>query len=105
MNIKELAEQANGRFEQAWPGGVIWYWDELAEFAELVAAHTLMNIDPSKFIGGYQEGFEAGVAKEREECAKVAEKRVLLDDNKDKKIGYNHACKVIAEGIRARSNL
>lgn len=39
MNIKELAEQANGRFEQAWPGGVIWYWDELAQFAKLVAAH------------------------------------------------------------------
>jgi hypothetical protein len=44
-------------------------------------------------------------AHEREECAKVTEKRVLLDDNKDKKIGYNHACKVIAEGIRARSKL
>ena len=49
MNIKELAEQANGRFEQAWPGGVIWYWDELAKFALLVAAH------------------------EREECAKVVD--------------------------------
>ena len=50
MNVKELAEQANGRFEQAWPGGVIWYWDELAKFAELVAAH------------------------EREECAKMVDK-------------------------------
>ena len=49
MNVKELAEQANGRFEQAWPGGVIWYWDELAKFAALVAAH------------------------EREECAKVVD--------------------------------
>jgi hypothetical protein len=45
----------------------------LTRFAELVAAHTLMNIDPSKFIGGYQEGFEAGVVKEREECAKMFE--------------------------------
>ena len=45
----------------------------LKKFAELVAAHALMNIDPSKFIGGYQEGFEAGVAKEREECAKVCD--------------------------------
>ena len=80
-----------------------WVMDNAwVKFADLVAAHTLMNIDPSKFIGGYQEGFEAGAAKEREECAKVAEKRVLLDDNKDKKIGYNHACKVIAESIRAR---
>jgi hypothetical protein len=38
MNIKAFAEQANRRFEQTWPGGVIWYWDELAKFAELAAA-------------------------------------------------------------------
>ena len=47
MNIKELAEQANG--EHSWPGGVDWVWDELERFAELVAAH------------------------EREECAKLFE--------------------------------
>ena len=41
-------------------------------FARLVAKHTLMNIDPSKFIS-WQEGFEAGVAKEREACAKVCD--------------------------------
>jgi hypothetical protein len=34
MNIKELAEQANG--EPAWPGGVAWTWDELEKFAELI---------------------------------------------------------------------
>ena len=44
MNIKELAEQANG------DGGVDWYWDELERFAELVAAH------------------------EREECAKLCDR-------------------------------
>ena len=38
MNIKELAEQANG--EHSWPGGVDWVWDELERFAELVAAQT-----------------------------------------------------------------
>ena len=32
---------------------------ELVAFAKLVAKHTLMNIDPSKFIS-WQEGFEAG---------------------------------------------
>jgi hypothetical protein len=48
MNIKELAEQANG--EHSWPGGVDWVWDELERFAELVAAH------------------------EREECAKVCDR-------------------------------
>jgi hypothetical protein len=54
MKIKELAEQANDRFKQNWPGGVIWYWDELAKFAELVAAH------------------------EREECAKVCDAHGLF---------------------------
>ena len=48
MNIKELAEQANG--EHSWPGGVDWVWDELERFAELVAAH------------------------EREECAKLCQR-------------------------------
>ena len=36
MNIIELAKQANG--EPAWSGGVDWTWEELAKFAELVAA-------------------------------------------------------------------
>ena len=47
MNIKELAEQANG--EHSWPGGVDWVWDELERFAKLVAEH------------------------EREECAKLCD--------------------------------
>jgi len=55
MNIKELAEQANG--EPAWPGGVDWTWDELERFAELIAAH------------------------EREACAKLCEEaHWSLDD-------------------------
>ena len=48
MNIKELAEQANG--EHSWSGGVDWVWDELERFAELVAAH------------------------ERDECAKLCQR-------------------------------
>jgi hypothetical protein len=56
MNIKELAEQANRRFEQTWPGGVIWYGDELAKFAELVAAH------------------------EREECAMLFDNHNIWDE-------------------------
>jgi len=42
-------------------------------FAKLVAARTLMNIDPSSFMS-YQEGFEAGVTKEREACAGLCKK-------------------------------
>ena len=67
MNIKELVAQAGLDWHRGWPVGD----DEPNRFEVLVklaAAHTLMNIDPSKFIGGYQEGFEAGVAKEHEEC-------------------------------------
>ena len=40
------------------------------EFAKLVAARTLMNIDPSKFMS-YQEGIEAGRIAEREACLDV----------------------------------
>jgi len=67
----------------------------LKRFAERVAAHTLMNIDPSKFIGGYQEGFEAGAADEREECAKVA-------DEYANGLERNYS-EIIADAIRARS--
>lgn len=35
--------------------------EDLERFAQLVAAHTMANIDPSKFMS-YQEGYEAGFA-------------------------------------------
>ena len=47
----------------------------LERFAALVAAHTLANIDPSKFMS-YQEAFEAGRLAEREACAEVCESRM-----------------------------
>jgi hypothetical protein len=50
-----------------------WGDDEsnrLERFAALVAAHTLANIDPSKFMS-YQEGLEAGRLIEREACAEL----------------------------------
>ena len=62
MNIKELAEQANG--EHSWPGGVDWVWDELERFAELVAAH------------------------EREECAKLCDD--MDDDVVDGYAGWQY---------------
>ena len=46
-----------------------WHDPVVIAFAESVAAHTLMNIDPSKFMS-YQEAFEAGRLAEREACAK-----------------------------------
>ena len=42
-----------------------WYDPVIIGFAEAVAAHTLMNIDPSKFMS-YREGYEAGRTAERE---------------------------------------
>lgn len=41
-------------------------------------------------------------ADEREACARLAENRMLADENKNKRIGYHHACKAIATDIRAR---
>jgi hypothetical protein len=65
--IIEMARQAGIRFRanvfhSGYCDGV--HGDELEAFAKLVAKHTLMNIDPSKFMS-WQEGFEAGAAKER----------------------------------------
>ena len=53
---------------------------EYAEkFAAIVAAHTLANIDPSKFMS-YQEAIEAGRLAEREACVRRAEVAMLGAD-------------------------
>jgi hypothetical protein len=91
---RELAKQAGLDWHSGWPVGD----DEPNRFEVLVklaAAHALMNIDPSKFIGGYQEGFEAGVAKKREECAKLCDRFQARD------VGMQPA--ECAGAIRARS--
>jgi hypothetical protein len=49
-----------------------WHDPVVIAFAESVAAHTLLHIDPSKFMS-YQEGIEAGRLAEREACAKAVE--------------------------------
>ena len=49
------------------------------------------------------EAFAKLVAeKEREECAKIAENRILHDENKDIKKGYLFAQQSIAQDIRTR---
>jgi hypothetical protein len=65
----------------------------LERFAALVAAHTLSNIDPSKFMS-YQEAYEAGQFAEREACAKLCES---INDGTP----YNQA-EECAAAIRAR---
>ena len=91
--IIEMARQA-GFLDYVLDDGTTDAVDKRYEaFARLVAKHTLMNIDPSKFIS-WQEGFEAGVAKEREACAKVCEEYAIgLERN------YSE---IIADKIRAR---
>jgi hypothetical protein len=66
MNIIEIARQAGMRDD-----GHRFEFSELKyleQFAKLVVA----NIDPKSFMT-WHEGFEAGVAQEREECAKVCD--------------------------------
>jgi hypothetical protein len=46
-----------------------WHDPVVVTFAKMVAAHTLMNIDPSSFMS-HQEGVEAGRLAEREACLK-----------------------------------
>ena len=49
-----------------------WHDPVVVAFAKMVAAHTLMNIDPSSFMS-HQEGIDAGRLAEREACAKVCD--------------------------------
>jgi hypothetical protein len=67
----------------------------LVRFANLVAQHTLSNIDPRSFMS-YQEGMKAGRLAEREACAKVCEQT-----NDGTPYNLAEAC---AEAIRARGN-
>jgi hypothetical protein len=76
MKIIELAQECQLIGMRPHLDGI--YQEALEKFAELVAAH------------------------EREECAKLAENRMLDDENKNKRIGHHHACNLIAIDIRAR---
>jgi hypothetical protein len=81
MNIIEIARQAGVRDD-----GYRFEFSELKyleQFAKLVVA----NIDPKSFMT-WQEGYEVGVAHEREECAKICDAHGLF---------------MTAQEIRARS--
>ena len=68
----------------------------LERFVALVAAHTLSNIDPSKFMS-YQEAYEAGRLAEREACAKLCYELPWKD------MGHIPSNLAFAAAIRARS--
>jgi hypothetical protein len=67
-DIIRMAREAEGIQFNYRPSEEFVYFAE--RFAALVAAHTLANIDPSKFIS-HQEGLEAGRLIEREACAQL----------------------------------
>lgn len=80
--------------------------EDLERFANLVAKHTLMNIDPSKFIS-CQEVMEAARMAEREACAKVCEQSEIpipIDVwlGSTKKEISKHTALALANYIRAR---
>ena len=76
--------------------------EDLERFAKLVAKHTLMNIDPSKFIS-CQEVMEAARLAEREACAKLVDElpapNVYSDSDKGMWDITSLAC---GDAIRAR---
>ena len=79
-----------------------WHDPVVVAFANLVAKHTLANIDPSSFMT-WQEGYEAGKQAEREACAKVCDDLPLPPDvaRSDASI-WEVATLDCAEAIRAR---
>ena len=56
------------------------------KFANQIAEHMLMNIDPSSFMS-YQEGMKAGRLAEREACAKVADEHMRECEGKGFGVG------------------
>ena len=71
--IIEMARQAGIEAESDTLCRFGGWVEPFVAFANHVAKHTLMNIDPSKFMS-HQEVMEAARMAEREACAKVAER-------------------------------
>jgi hypothetical protein len=66
-----------------------WHDPVVVSFANLVAKHTLSNIDPSKFMS-YQEAFEAGRLAERDKWMERAHTMIL---------GEREACANVCEAM------
>ena len=79
--IKELAKQAG--FERL--GVYAQFGDDWVSFTEDLETFAKLIVE-----------------KEREACAKIAENRILHDENKDIKKGYLFAQQSIAQDIRTR---
>ena len=77
--IIEMVREAGGYSPEKYPDEWRLDVDDLSRFAKLVAE------------------------KEREACAKIAENRILHDENKNIKKGYLFAQQSIAQDIRTRA--
>ena len=77
---------------------------EIIEMAHKSGLHLATDVNWMPIIGlEYLEKFAKLVAeKEREACAKIAENRILHDENKDIKKRYLFAQQSIAQDIRTR---
>ena len=74
--------------------------EEIEEMAELSGLYLYKTNEELIYCLTY---FAKLVAeREREECAKIAENRILHDENKDIKKGYLLAQQSIAQDIRTR---
>ena len=91
--------------------------DEIIEMAKQSGLAIGVALDGSKSVGKHEDkSFAVGrlplddfvafvklvVEKEREACTKIAENRILHDENKDIKKGYLFAQQSIAQDIRTR---
>ena len=74
--IIEMAREAGfedfDKWAEHYPQETKRWCERMEAFANLVAKHTLMNIDPSKFMS-HQEVMEAARLAEREASAKVCD--------------------------------
>jgi hypothetical protein len=80
--------------------------EQMEAFAKLVAEHTLMNIDPSKFMS-HQEGIEAGRIAEREACIAVCERHAKVYSDLPKTLVTDlswAACIDIRDSIKRRGD-
>lgn len=64
--------------------------------------NRLVTLDIQRLVAKAQAEYEAKMAAEREACAGLAEKRLLIDKSNAKKTGHYYACKSISADIRAR---
>ena len=89
--IIELARQA----------GIVVTGEAIYTLCKLVAEKERERLTDAAMKAA-EKAVDVAIKLEREACAKIAENRMLADENKNKRIGHHHACKSIAIDILAR---